>query len=89
MNILDYILLTFTEKEIAIYRMRRFERKTLEEVGKEFQITRERVRQIEAKIEEKTRFFKLNVEISNRLEDFVDQMSERTRNELREMNLIK
>lgn len=50
MNILDYVLLNFSEKDLAIYRMRKFEHKTLEEVGKIFQVTRERIRQIEARV---------------------------------------
>ena len=43
----------FTEKEYTIFKARNFERKTLEEVGRTFGITRERVRQIEEKILEK------------------------------------
>ena len=90
MNILDYIIFSFSEKELSIYRMRRFGRKTLEEVGKEFGVTRERVRQIESKVEEKTRIMKLNVEIEveNKLEIIADELSERTKLELRNHNLL-
>lgn len=62
-NILDYIILNFSEKELSIYRMRKFERGTLEEVAKKFGVTRERIRQIEEKIQEKIKIIKLDVEI--------------------------
>lgn len=55
MNLIDYILFNFSEKELNIYRMRKFEKKTLEEVGQKFSVTRERIRQIEAKALEKIR----------------------------------
>jgi len=43
----------FTIKEYAILKMRTIECRTLEQVGRDFGVTRERVRQIEFKIESK------------------------------------
>jgi RNA polymerase primary sigma factor len=43
-----------TPKEVRVLEMR-MEKKTLEEVGREFGVTRERIRQIEAKAQEKIR----------------------------------
>jgi RNA polymerase sigma factor (sigma-70 family) len=44
-----------TEREQKILEMRFVELKTLEEVGREFRVTRERVRQIETNLLEKLR----------------------------------
>jgi len=90
MNILDYILHNFSDKEICIYRAR-MNNKTLEEVGKEFGVTRERVRQIESKIQDKTKYFKLDIEVSinNLAENRVDELSARTQSELRELGIIR
>jgi len=90
MNLIDYILFNFSEKELNIYRMRRFENKTLEEVGQKFSVTRERIRQIEAKMEEKTKYLKLDVSISSfdRVINHVEELSERTKNELKNLNLL-
>lgn len=63
MNIIDYILLEFSDKEISVYRGRTFEKKTLEQLAKELGLTRERIRQIEAKMREKIRMLKLDIEI--------------------------
>ena len=63
MNIIDYILLEFSDKEISVYRERTFEKKTLEQLAKELGLTRERIRQIEAKMREKIRMLKLDIEI--------------------------
>ena len=90
MNLIDYILFNFSEKDLKIYRMRRFENKTLEEVGREFGVTRERIRQIEAKMEEKTAYLKLDTSISkfDRVLNHLEELSERTKNELRNLNLL-
>lgn len=90
MNLIDYILFNFSEKELNIYRMRRLENKTLEEVGQKFSVTRERIRQIEAKMEEKTSYLKLDVSISkfDRVINHVEELSQRTQNELRNLNLL-
>lgn len=69
MNILDYILFNFSMKEIQIYKYRRLNQKTLEEVGKEFGVTRERIRQIENKIDDKVKILKLNIIISQENEE--------------------
>ena len=63
MNILDYILITFTDTELGVYRARRIENKTLEEVGKKFGVTRERIRQIGAKMDEKIRNLQLGMSV--------------------------
>lgn len=91
MNILDYILHNFTDKELAIYRQRMSNNKTLEEVGKEFGVTRERVRQIESKIHDKTKYFKLDIDVSvnNLAQNRVDEMSQRTQSELRDLGILK
>lgn len=66
-NLLDWVLLNFTEKELNVYRQRKLAHRTLESLGKEMGVTRERIRQIEAKIEEKIRraglIIETNVEI--------------------------
>lgn len=64
MNILDYLLTQFSITEITIYRQRNFENKTFAEVGKIHWITRERIRQIEERIEEKLTQLSLNISIS-------------------------
>lgn len=64
MNILDWILFNFTMKEINIYHDRKFKKKTFEEIGKEYGVTRERIRQIEAKIDDKARYFTVDVKLS-------------------------
>ena len=45
-----------TQKERAIMYKRLIDWNSLDKVGKEFSVTRERIRQIEAKVEEKMRF---------------------------------
>lgn len=64
MNILDYVLFNFSMKEIEIYRSRRFKQETLEEVGKRFGVTRERIRKIENHIDDKVKILRLDVTIS-------------------------
>ena len=90
MNILDYILHNFSSKELEIYRQRMHGNKTLEEVGKEFGVTRERVRQIESKIHDKTKYFKLDIDVSvnNLAQNRVDEMSTRTQSELRDLGIL-
>ena len=67
MEILD----TLSEREAKVLRLRYGlddgRPRTLEEVGKEFNVTRERVRQIEAKALRKIR----NPNRSNKLRDFL------------------
>jgi DNA-directed RNA polymerase sigma subunit (sigma70/sigma32) len=55
MNIIDYVLFNLTMEEINIYFARKFQKKTFEEIGKEFGVTRERIRQMEARVEDKVR----------------------------------
>lgn len=64
MNILDYLLTQFSITEITIYRQRNFENKIYSEVGKIHWMTRERIRQIEDKIEKKLEELSLNISIS-------------------------
>jgi len=45
----------WTEREASVLRMRLVERQTLRDVGKHFNVTRERIRQIEAKALRKMR----------------------------------
>ena len=52
-DILDTVALDFTPKELRIIWMRKVKRQTLEETGKVFGFTRERVRQIEEEINKK------------------------------------
>ena len=69
---IDEVLSTLTPRENEVIR-RRYglddgKPKTLEEVGKEFNVTRERIRQIEAKALRKLR----NPMRAKKLRDFVD-----------------
>lgn len=69
---LDEVLGTLTEREEKVLRLR-FGLKdgrprTLEEVGKQFEVTRERIRQIEAKALRKLR----HPSRSKKLKDFLD-----------------
>ena len=58
-QILEKILEALAEREQEIIRMRHgladYEKKTLEDIGRKYNVTRERVRQIEAKAMEKLR----------------------------------
>ena len=69
---LDDELATLTEREQKVLRLRfgldDGKARTLEEVGKEFQVTRERIRQIEAKALRKLR----HPSRSKKLKDFLD-----------------
>jgi RNA polymerase primary sigma factor len=68
---LDAVLATLTEREERVLRLRfgliDGRQRTLEEVGKEFNVTRERIRQIEAKALRKLR----NPVRSKRIRDFL------------------
>ncbi|MBR4496044.1 MAG: RNA polymerase sigma factor RpoD [Acholeplasmatales bacterium] len=68
---LDEVLSTLTEREERVLRLRfgliDGRQRTLEEVGKEFNVTRERIRQIEAKALRKLR----NPARSKKLKDFI------------------
>lgn len=55
MNGLNHALETLSERERKIIRMRYYDIMTLEDVAKDFNITRERIRQIEAKAVRKLR----------------------------------
>ncbi|MEG1313058.1 MAG: RNA polymerase sigma factor RpoD [Bacilli bacterium] len=70
---LDMALLTLTERESEVLQMRfgliDGQSKTLEEVGKKFNVTRERIRQIEAKALRKLR----HPSRSKKLVDFVNE----------------
>ena len=63
MTILDYILFHLTMKEIEIYHSRRFKKKTFEEIAKEYNVTRERIRQIEGKVTETIRNLGLDISV--------------------------
>ncbi|MGI5959928.1 MAG: RNA polymerase sigma factor RpoD [Massiliimalia sp.] len=69
---LDDVLSTLTEREEKVLRLRfgleDGRSRTLEEVGKEFDVTRERIRQIEAKALRKLR----HPSRSKKLKDFID-----------------
>ena len=69
---LDEVLSTLTERENKVLRLRfgleDGRSRTLEEVGKEFDVTRERIRQIEAKALRKLR----HPSRSKKLKDFID-----------------
>ena len=69
---LDEVLNTLTEREGKVLRLRfgleDGRQRTLEEVGKEFNVTRERIRQIEAKALRKLR----HPQRSKKLKDFLD-----------------
>lgn len=69
---LDEVLNTLTEREGKVLRLRfgleDGRQRTLEEVGKEFNVTRERIRQIEAKALRKLR----HPSRSKKLKDFLD-----------------
>lgn len=54
-----------TEKEYAILKMRTHDHKTLEEVGRELLVTRERIRQLEAKAHEKWKILAEKEDIKN------------------------
>jgi len=68
---LDEVLSTLTEREERVLRLRfgliDGRQRTLEEVGKEFNVTRERIRQIEAKALRKLR----SPARSKKLKDFI------------------
>ena len=53
--ILNEVLNTLTSRECIVIKCRYYENKTLEEVAKKFDVTRERIRQIEAKALRKLR----------------------------------
>ena len=69
---IDDVLLTLTEREEKVIRLRfgleDGKARTLEEVGKEFNVTRERIRQIEAKALRKLR----HPSRSRKLKDYLD-----------------
>ena len=69
---LDEVLDTLTEREQKVLRLRfgmnDGRARTLEEVGKEFDVTRERIRQIEAKALRKLR----HPSRSRKLRDYLD-----------------
>ena len=69
---LDEVLSTLTEREQKVLRLRfgmnDGRARTLEEVGKEFDVTRERIRQIEAKALRKLR----HPSRSRKLKDYLD-----------------
>ena len=69
---LDEVLSTLTEREQKVLRLRfgmsDGRARTLEEVGKEFDVTRERIRQIEAKALRKLR----HPSRSRKLRDYLD-----------------
>ena len=69
---LDEVLDTLTEREQKVLRLRfgmnDGRARTLEEVGKEFDVTRERIRQIEAKALRKLR----HPSRSRKLKDYLD-----------------
>ena len=69
---LDEVLKTLTEREKKVLRLRfgldDQKARTLEEVGKEFDVTRERIRQIEAKALRKLR----HPSRSRKLKDYLD-----------------
>ena len=69
---LDEVLDTLTEREQKVLRLRLGmndgRARTLEEVGKEFDVTRERIRQIEAKALRKLR----HPSRSRKLRDYLD-----------------
>ena len=69
---LDEVLSTLTDREQKVLRLRfgleDGRARTLEEVGKEFKVTRERIRQIEAKALRKLR----HPSRSKKLKDFLD-----------------
>ena len=72
---LDEVLSTLTERENKVLRLRfgleDGRSRTLEEVGKEFDVTRERIRQIEAKALRKLR----HPSRSKKLKDFIDRFN--------------
>ena len=68
MDGLEHALETLTEREQKVIYERFQEMKTFEEVGKDFGITRERIRQIEAKALKKLR----HPSRSKRLKDFLE-----------------
>lgn len=62
-NIIDYIFKTFSEKELEVYKMRRIQNRTFEEIGKKLNVTRERIRQIDAKTENKMMHLPIKIKI--------------------------
>jgi RNA polymerase primary sigma factor len=64
---LDEVLATLKPREARIIRMRFFSKLTLEEVGRKFDLTRERIRQIEAEAMRKLR----HPRRARRLKDFI------------------
>ena len=71
---INAVLSTLTDREKKVLELRfgliDGKTRTLEEVGREFNVTRERIRQIEAKAIRKLR----SRSKSNRLKDFVDKI---------------
>ena len=65
---LDEVLGTLTEREQKVFGLDDSRARTLEEVGKEFNVTRERIRQIEAKALRKLR----HPSRSRKLKDYLD-----------------
>ena len=69
---LDEVLMSLNEREQKVLRLRfgleDGRARTLEEVGKEFEVTRERIRQIEAKALRKLR----HPSRSKKLKDYLD-----------------
>ena len=86
---LDEVLDTLTEREQKVLRLRfgmnDGRARTLEEVGKEFDVTRERIRQIEAKALRKLR----HPSRSRKLRDYLDQEKRRLWNYQRDCRQLQ